>query len=196
MREQSSYQAVAILDAWASLYAFGVDARIDTLTDWMHASSLCLPRTQGGQVMLIGETDPALAQSLMLWDSGVLAKQELKDRAATALPPVVAAACIWGNRDAVMNTMNEIGVLRGDYAAVEINGEEVPGFLGPVPIAPPRNIAARQLEGTHDRVRAIVRVRVQARDELALRLRASVAKHMATRNPKELHFKMDPKDLM
>ncbi|MFT8357849.1 primosomal protein N' [Bifidobacterium aquikefiri] len=196
MRAQSSYQAVAILDAWASLYAFGVDARIDTLTDWMHASSLCLPRTQGGQVMLIGETDPVLAQSLMLWDSGVLAQQELKDREATALPPFVAAACVWGNRDAVMNTMNEIGALAGDYALMEINGEDVPGLLGPVSIAPPRNIAARQLEGTHDRVRAIVRVRVQARDELALRLRSSIAKHMATRNPKELHFKMDPKDLM
>ncbi|MFT9232271.1 MAG: primosomal protein N' [Bifidobacterium sp.] len=195
-RQQSSYQAVVILDAWTSLYALGVDARIDSLTDWMRAASLCLPRTMGGQVMLIGETDPACAQSLMLWDSGILARQELHDRVETALPPVVAAASVWGNRDAVMNAVNEVGAMRGERAAVQIHGEYVPALLGPVPIAPPRTLADRQLEGTHDRVRAIVRVAVADRDDLALRLRASVAKHMATRNPKELHFKMDPKDLM
>lgn len=194
-REQSSYQAVAILDAWASLYALGIDARVDTLTDWMRAASLCMPRTQGGQVLLIGETDPSCAQSLMVWDSGILARQELQDRSATGLPPVVAAASVWGNRDAVMNTVREVGALQGAYAAIRVEGEEVPGLLGPVPIAPPKTIAERQLEGTHDRVRAIIRVPVEARDDMAIRLRASVAKHMATRNPQELHFKMDPKDL-
>lgn len=55
---ECEYRAVAILDAWTSLYAFGIDAGVDTLTSWMRAVSLCAPRIRGGQALLIGETDP------------------------------------------------------------------------------------------------------------------------------------------
>ena len=51
---QCEYRAVAILDAWTSLYASGIDADVDTLTGWMRAVSLCAPRTRGGQALLIG----------------------------------------------------------------------------------------------------------------------------------------------
>jgi len=82
---QCEYRAVAILDAWTSLYASGIDADVDTLTGWMRAVSLCAPRTRGGQALLIGETDPVLARSLMLWNSPMLAQVEVEDRAQTAL---------------------------------------------------------------------------------------------------------------
>ena len=39
---ECEYRAVAILDAWTSLYAFGIDAGVDTLTSWMRAVSLCV----------------------------------------------------------------------------------------------------------------------------------------------------------
>ena len=94
---QCEYRAVAILDAWTSLYASGIDADVDTLTGWMRAVSLCAPRTRGGQALLIGETDPVLARSLMLWNSPMLAQVEVEDRAQTALPPVFAAACVWAD---------------------------------------------------------------------------------------------------
>ena len=82
---QCEYRAVAILDAWTSLYASGIDADVDTLTGWMRAVSRCAPRTRGGQALLIGETDPVLARSLMLWNSPMLAQVEVEDRAQTAL---------------------------------------------------------------------------------------------------------------
>ncbi len=69
---------MAVLDAWTSLYALGVDARLDTLTAWMRAMSLCAPRSRGGQALILGETDPAIAQSLMLWDSRILAAKDLE----------------------------------------------------------------------------------------------------------------------
>ncbi len=81
------YRAVAVLDAWTSLYALGVDARLDTLTAWMRAVSLCAPRSRGGQALILGETDPALAQSLMLWDSRILAAKDLEERVETGMPP-------------------------------------------------------------------------------------------------------------
>ena len=61
---ECEYRAVAILDAWTSLYAFGIDAGVDTLTSWMRAVSLCAPRIRGGQALLIGETDRSIVDAL------------------------------------------------------------------------------------------------------------------------------------
>lgn len=186
------YRAVAILDAWTSLYAPGVDARLDTLTSWMRAVSLCAPRSRGGQALILGETDPVIAQSLMVWDSRILASKDLDERVETGMPPTVAAACVWGRRDAVMTLIQRIGALDGDWS---ICGE-LPGVLGPVSIAQPDTVDARELEATADRVKAVVRVPQSQRSELAARLHREVARHVASREPGELRFRIDPKDLM
>ena len=192
---QCEYRAVAILDAWTSLYASGIDADVDTLTGWMRAVSLCAPRTRGGQALLIGETDPVLARSLMLWNSPMLAQVEVEDRAQTALPPVFAAACVWGRRDAVGTMLKRIGALAGgDMATIDTIAGTMPSVLGPVTIPQPRTIDSRELEGTADRVKAVVRVPQGRRAELALRLRSASARHVASREPGELRFQMDPKE--
>lgn len=192
---EREYRAVAILDAWTSLYAFGIDADVDTLTGWMRAVSLCAPRTRGGQALLIGETDPTLAQSLMVWNSPLLAQAELDERAQTALPPVFAAACVWGRRDAVKIALERIGALSdGDMAMIDTVTGAMPSVLGPVPIPQPRTIDSRELEGTADRVKAVVRVPQSRRGELAIRLRSAGARHMAAREPGELRFQLDPKE--
>lgn len=192
---ECEYRAVAILDAWTSLYTFGIDAGIDTLTSWMRAVSLCAPRIRGGQALLIGETDPTLAQSLMLWNSTLLAQTELQEREQTALPPVFAAACVWGRRDAVKATLERIGALGGgDMSTIETAEGVLPSVLGPVPIPQPRTIDSRELEGTADRVKAVVRVPQSRRGELALRLRSASARHVAAREPGELRFQLDPKE--
>ena len=196
-RRRTGYQAVAVLDAWTSLYAMGVDARTDTLTAWMRAVALCLPRPMGGQALLLGETDPLLARSLMLWDPSLLAAQEVRERREAGLPPVVAAACVWGRRDAVMWTLGQIGALDGDWAELQVpGGEAQPGVLGPVPIAQPVTVSARELEETADRVKAVVRVTPGLRAELAVRLRDAVSRRVAARMPGELRFQVDPKDLI
>ncbi|WP_034530041.1 primosome assembly protein PriA [Bifidobacterium stellenboschense] len=238
------YAAVAILDAWTSLYAPGLDARVDTLAAWMRAVSLCAPREQGGQALLLGETDPAIAQSLMLWDSSMLASRELAERYETGMPPVVSVACVWGRRDAVDYALRAVGAAIGGDMAVcplpqgvgvvpggvvpddgtsgtgvsgdggtsggAISGDdgvslmadvtpqapELPGVLGPVPIPQPRTVDARELEVTADRVRAVIRVPHVRREELAERLRTAVARHVAAREPGELRFQLDRKDLI
>ena len=192
---QCEYRAVAILDAWTSLYASGIDADVDTLTGWMRAVSLCAPRTRGGQALLIGESDPVLAQSLTLWNSPMLARAELEDRTQTGLPPIFAAACVWGRRDAVTTALRRIGALEdGDMASIDTVAGAMPSVLGPVPIPQPRTIDMRELEVTADRVKAIVRVPQGRRWELASRLRSASARHMASREPGELRFQMDPKE--
>lgn len=189
------YAAVAILDAWTSLYAPGVDARIDALTAWMRAAAMCVKRADGGQVLLIGETDPVIARSLVDWDSRILAARELDERAETGLSPVYAVACVWGRRDAVTTALHNIGVMNGDWATLKVGIDELPAVLGPVPIPQPRTMDARELEATQDRVKAVVRVPQTKRAELARRLHVEVARHVATRTPGELRFQLDPKDL-
>ncbi|PJM72785.1 primosome assembly protein PriA [Bifidobacterium primatium] len=189
------YQAVVILDAWTSLYAAGLDARIDTLTAWMRAAALCVPRTQGGQVLLVGETDSALAQSLITWNPRTLASRELDERGQTVLPPTVGAAAVWGQRGPVMGLLERVGALYGDLAVIHADGTDWPAVLGPVSMAPEPTVS-RQLDGTEDRVRALIRVPREQLGELAKRLHAAAAKHAASRERGELRFAVSPKEVI
>ncbi|RSX48778.1 primosomal protein N' [Bifidobacterium castoris] len=192
-----AYCAVAILDAWTSLYRQNIDAYVDVLRDWMRAMALCAPRADGGVGLLVGETDPVIAQSLMTWDSRVLARAELAQRREAGLPPFVSAACVWGQRNAVAEALRRIGVVGGgDWAALHIGDDEFPAVLGPVPIAPERTVDSRELEQMRDRVKAVVLVTHARRAELATRLRTAVARHVAAREFGELRFRIDPKDLL
>ena len=194
-RLSRGYRAVAILDAWTSLYAPGVDARMDTLGAWMRVASFCRSRAQGGQVLLLGECDPQLAQALMTWQGPVLAAADLGDRRLTAMPPAVGMAAIWGEREAVVWMLDAVGITPGQEAVTDAGPESVPALLGPVPIPAPVTLKAGYLEGTQDRVRALVRVSTSRRDKLADDLKQAQAKYVAGRGRGELHFRMDPKDL-
>ena len=102
---------------------------------------------------------------------------------------------MWGRRDAVKATLERIGALGGgDMSTIETTEGVLPSVLGPVPIPQPRTIDSRELEGTADRVKAVVRVPQSRRGELALRLRSASARHVAAREPGELRFQLDPKE--
>lgn len=198
--EGGDYQAVAILDAWTSLYSQALDSRVDTLNVWMQLASLAVSAEQGGQVLLVGQCDPDVAQSLVTWDPRLLARKEVTERAEAGLPPAVCAASIWGKYAAVMSVLDEIGALSGDFAEITVRGEdgstdEVPSVMGPIEIPPAPTMRNRQLDGSNDRVRAIVRVPLQQREELAQRLHVVAANRAIRREPGELRFWINPKDL-
>lgn len=190
------YQAVAIVDAWTSLYAWGVDARLDTLTAWMKIISQCKPRQKGGQALILGEAEPELVQALMTWRPDILASAELADRIQTGLSPSVSVASVWGSRTAVDWALDKIGARGdGDIAVLDLGQGHTPSVLGPVEIAPESKLKTQPLDGTVDRVRALVRVVPKQRDQLAYRLHAAVSEYVAARIGGELRFCMDPKDI-
>lgn len=194
---QGHYQAVAILDAWTSLYQQHMDARVDVLRTWMRAMSYGLSRSDKGIGLIIGETDPLIAQALIKWDPRVLTARELAEREEIGLPPALSAACVWGRRDAVTQCLARIGVSEGgDWATMPWHGEELPAVLGPVPIAPAHTINAQELEAMGDRVKAVVRVPHTQRAALAQRLHHALALHQSSRESGELRFRLDPKDLL
>lgn len=193
------YGVVAILDTWVSLYASGLDARIDTLNSWMKASALCAPRARGGSVLLIGETYPVLACALTLWDTTQLSCNELSERAQAILPPCVTAACVWGARDAVMRALENIGAMQenlGCESSQDADFSAISPLLGIVPMHPPVTDRYQHFDDIYDRVKAVVRVPLYLRQELVNRLHKEVARHVATRAAGELHFCVDPKDLL
>jgi primosomal protein N' (replication factor Y) len=214
--EGGQYQALAILDAWTSMYSQALDARTDTLNVWMDLASLVVPASEGGQVHLVGQCYPDLAQSLVAWDSRILARRENQEREEAGLPPTVCAASVWGKYSAVMEVLGEIGALDGDFAAipvrsvieadaerengaaepgVEIVDDELPSVMGPIEIPPAPTTHNQQLEGSNDRVRAIVRVKLEDREELARRLHVAAANRAIHRKPGEMRFWINPKDL-
>lgn len=193
------YGVVAILDTWVSLYASGLDARIDTLNSWMKASALCAPRARGGSVLLIGETYPVLARALTLWDTTQLSCNELSERAQAILPPCVTAACVWGARDAVMRALENIGAMQenlGCESSQDADFSAISPLLGIVPMHPPVTDRYQHFDDIYDRVKAVVRVPLYLRQELVNRLHKEVARHVATRAAGELRFCVDPKDLL
>lgn len=193
------YGVVAILDMWVSLYASGLDARIDTLNSWMKASALCAPRARGGSVLLIGETYPVLARALTLWDTTQLSCNELSERAQAILPPCVTAACVWGARDAVMRALENIGAMQenlGCESSQDADFSAISPLLGIVPMHPPVTDRYQHFDDIYDRVKAVVRVPLYLRQELVNRLHKEVARHVATRAAGELRFCVDPKDLL
>lgn len=193
------YGVVAILDTWVSLYASGLDARIDTLNSWMKASALCAPRVRGGSVLLIGETYPVLARALTLWDTTQPSCNELSERAQAILPPCVTAACVWGARDAVMHALENIGAMQenlGCESSQDADFSAISPLLGIVPMHPPVTDRYQHFDDIYDRVKAVVRVPLYLRQELVNRLHKEVARHVATRAAGELRFCVDPKDLL
>lgn len=193
------YSAVIILDAWASQYDQRLDARTDTLNLWMaEASQVKL----GGQVLLIGECDPFIADALCNWDAQSLARAELEERRQTGLPPIVAAASVWGDYPAVMQAVESVDVDSFPPLVASLYGKdgqlhevEVPRVMGPVSVqlreterkAPP-------LAGASERVKVIVRVPLSSRQELATRLHQA-ASLVSIQRQGELRFWMDPKNL-
>ena len=197
--QSGSYGVVAILDTWVSLYASGLDSRIDTLTAWMKAASLCAPRTSGGSVLLIGETYTILARALTLWDTTQLSLNELSERKQAVLPPFVTAACVWGERDAVMRALENIGAMKenlGCEISQDADFSTISPLLGIVPMHPPVTDRYQHFDDIYDRVKAVVRVPLYLRQELVNRLHKEVAHHVAKRAAGELRFCVDPKDLL
>lgn len=199
-----SYQTVVILDAWNSLYATGLDARLDTLTAWMRAASMCASRNNDGTVLIVGETYGELVCAIQLWDPCIVTHQEYVERLEAGLPPLVATASIWGERNAVMQTVEAIGAQRDTATTaarpllptISLADSEFEPLLGMVSMKPQETSRDGEFEALHDRVKAVVRVPYAWRDELARRLHEQSALHAAKRHRSELRFSLDPKDLL
>ncbi|GAB3167128.1 primosomal protein N' [Myceligenerans halotolerans] len=191
------YAAVLLLDAAVTSGGTHLAAGTEALGRWLSAAALARP---DGQVLLVGDGAPGPSQALVRWDPGGFAARELDERAALGLPPAVRVAAVTGDREAVAAVVGRVGLA----------GENV---LGPVEVDDPSPTVTRRAAGTPrgERpaaaaaqeafdvarpVRTVLRVPLDQGDELARRLRASMAVRSARRERGTARTRLDPEEML
>ncbi|WP_425561078.1 primosomal protein N' [Myceligenerans crystallogenes] len=180
---EGGYAAVLLLDAAVMSGGTHLAAGTEALGRWLAAAALARP---DGRVLLVGDGAPGPTQALVRWDPGGFAARELSERAELGLPPAVRVASVTGDRAAVAAVVDRVG----------LSGENV---LGPVPVddgAPGSAAPPDVLDGTAPVVRTVLRVPLDQGDELARRLRASMAVRSARREPGTARARMDPEEIL
>ncbi|MFI2364213.1 primosomal protein N' [Promicromonospora sp. NPDC019610] len=207
------YAIALLLDAAVMTGGTGLAAGTEALHRWLAASSLVRPGP-GGQVLLVGDGAPGPTQALVRWDPAGFAGRELDERAELHLPPAVRVAAVTGDRTAVDAVVSRVG-LREDLGAGS-------GVLGPVeidPETPGRGPGGRGTGAPSGRrgggggngpggsrdtgfqaldlpVRTVLRVPLAQGDELARRLKASLAVRSARREGGTVRVQLDPKEML
>lgn len=177
------YATALLLDAAVTTGGTGLAAGTEAVHRWLAAASLV--RTDG-QVLLVGDGAPAPTQALVRWDPGGFAARELDERAELHLPPAVRVAAVTGDRAAVEAVVARVGLREDDGSGT--------GVLGPVETDPTGPAGA--VQALDAPVRTVLRVPLAQGDELARRLKASLAVRSARREGGTVRVQLDPKEML
>lgn len=199
---ESGYATALLLDAAVMTGGTGLASGTEALHRWLAAASLVRPGPEG-QVLLVGDGAPGPTQGLVRWDPAGFAERELDERAELHLPPAVRVAAVTGDRTAVEAVVARVG-LREDPGAGS-------GVLGPVELdpdaagrgpggrgtgAPSSGRGAACVQALDLPVRTVLRVPLAQGDELARRLKASLAVRSARREGGTVRVQLDPKEML
>lgn len=198
---ESGYTTALLLDAAVMTGGTGLAAGTEAVHRWLAAASLV---RSDGQVLLVGDGAPGPTQALVRWDPAGFAARELDERAELHLPPAVRVAAVTGDRTAVDAVVARVG-LREDLGTGS-------GVLGPVEVDPDatgRGPAGRGtgapsggrgvaggVQALDLPVRTVLRVPLAQGDELARRLKASLAVRSARREGGTVRVQLDPKEML
>ncbi len=168
---KGGYAAAILLDGWALLGRASSRAGEEALRRWMNAAALVRPGPQGGTVVVLAEPGVPAVQALIRWDAAAYAERDLAERAELGFPPAVRMAALTGPLPALRDLIAE---------AVLPDGGEV---VGPV-------------ASSDGDVRYLVRAPSEAGGELAMSLRAALARRSARKEPGTIRLRLDPAELI
>lgn len=212
------YAVALLLDAAVTTGGTGLAAGTEAVHRWLAAASLVRPGPEG-QVLLVGDGAPGPTQALVRWDPAGFAERELDERAELHLPPAVRVAAVTGDRTAVDAVVARIGLREdpgtgsGVLGPVEIDPDALgrgPGGRGTGAPSGGRSggmsggRAGNGAAGTPRAavqaldlpVRTVLRVPLAQGDELARRLKASLAVRSARREGGAVRVQLDPKEML
>ncbi len=152
------YGAALLLDAESLLAKPILKAGEEALRRWLNAAALVRPGPEGGRVVVGADAGLPAVQALIRWDPARFAAEELVARRELRLPPAVAMCAVDGAEPAVLALTEEW--LAGEF--VTAAESEV---LGPVPL--PAGTELGSPPGADQRVRALIRVPLRRRKDLA-----------------------------
>ncbi|WP_423464655.1 primosomal protein N' [Promicromonospora sp. MS192] len=197
----SGYATALLLDAAVMTGGTGLAAGTEALHRWLAAASLVRPGPHG-QVLLVGDGAPGPTQALVRWDPAGFAARELDERAELHLPPAVRVAAVTGDRAAVDAVVARVG-LREDLGSgsgvlgpVEIDPDGGRGPGGRGGAAPSGGSRGGGVQALDLPVRTVLRVPLAQGDELARRLRTSLAVRSARREGGTVRVQLDPKEML
>lgn len=102
---RAGYGAVVIAGAHGLAYRDFLDAALEAERRWMDALALAGPRAPA---MLIGTPPEVLEQSLVRWDSALLAKSELAVRAELGFPPAAWTVSVEGSEQSLHGCLSAV----------------------------------------------------------------------------------------
>lgn len=123
---EGGYGAALLLDGWALLGRADLRAGEEALRRWMAAAALVRGSEQGGQVVVVAESDGAVVQALLRWDPVGHAEAELAARAAVGFAPAVAVAALDGTPAAVAELLAATRLPPGTETLGPVDADDAP----------------------------------------------------------------------
>lgn len=188
------YRATLLLDGWALLDRPGLDTELETLRRWSAAAALTTPGSAGGRVVVVGVPPHARVrpvEALVRWDPVWLVAQELRERAALGLPPVLRSATLTGD----LGVLGPAEPATGEPQDLLVSGVSAAGrgleVLGPVAVA------ARTVAGgdTRAQCRFVVRDTPESRGAVVGYVRELRSSRSAHKAAGHLVAVLDPADV-
>ncbi|MCL1800184.1 MAG: primosomal protein N', partial [Promicromonosporaceae bacterium] len=165
----------------------GLNTLIEAVARWLAVAHLVIPRSAGGQVLLVGDTATAAAQALVRFDPVVLAERELAERVELGFPPATRVAELVGDGAAVSAVLAHVPLATPE------------NVVGPLPFLGttmnPIPVSDNPVLFEEPQVRVLARVPAAQGLELAAQLRAALAVRSAKREPGRLRARLDPAEL-
>jgi primosomal protein N' (replication factor Y) (superfamily II helicase) len=168
---KGGYAAAILLDGWALLGRASSRAGEEALRRWMNAAALVRPGPDGGNVVVLAEPGVPAVQALIRWDAAGYSERDLAERTELGFPPAVRMAELTGPPPALRDLIAD---------AALPDGAEV---VGPV-------------ASSNGDVRYLVRAPTEAGGELAVSLRAALARRTARKEPGAIRLRLDPAELI
>lgn len=165
----SGYAGVLILDAEVTLSRVDLRAAEEAVRRWANAASLTRPPTDGGSVLIVGESSHPAVQALVRADVEGFLGRELALRAEAGMTPATKLVRVVGESEGVREFLDN-----DDWAGVDI--------LGPTEV------------GT-DRWAALLRVPVDRARDLTRRVKGALAIRSARKERGLLSVHVDPESL-
>jgi len=184
------YAAAVLLDGDLILSRPDLRAGEEALRRWLAASSLVVPATSGGAVVVCADPAAPAVQAFVRGDPASFAARELAERVELGLPPARATASLVGQRSAVDALL---AAADGDLSAVP-GGVET---LGPIVLEPEpvREDADLVLPVEEPRIRMVLRAAPASGAALARALKVAAVARSARKDRTPVRIQIDPRDL-
>lgn len=101
------YGAAIMLDPWITLGKEDLRAQENAVRQWMHATSLVLPRSAGGIAVLTADAQLPAVQAVQRWEPHATAHAELEERTHAHFPPVATVAAIDGTTETIQQLLDQ-----------------------------------------------------------------------------------------